>query len=116
MNALNYTILHANGHKTLGQIRDFPTDAAAVHEAITRLVAVAIGEDVQFEQLGVWYKGRRTDMFVDKTGRLKRLRRNEAATAIYRAGVVARQKPPPPVESLPWIAGDAVLLSRRVES
>ena len=114
MNALNYTILHADGHKTLGRIRNFPTDPAAAVRAVERLVAAAMGEDAHFEPVSVWHEGERTHMFVDETGHLKRLRRNEAATAIYRADVLARQKSPLPPESLSWIAGDAVLLSRRV--
>ena len=115
MNALGYTILHADGCETLGQFQDFPTDATAICEAIKRLFAM-IGEDAQFERVSVWYKGGYTDMFVNQTGRLKGLRRNEAATAICRASVLLRQKPRPPAEGLSWIAGDTVLLSRRVGS
>jgi hypothetical protein len=114
MNALNYTILHADGHKTLGQIRNFPTEPAAAFEAVRRLVAAAMGEDAHFEPVSVLHHGENTEMLVDETGRVKRLRRNEAATAIYRAGRLERQKPPFPAESLSWIAGDAVLLSKRV--
>ena len=87
MNALGYTILHADGCETLGQFQDFPTDATAICEAIKRLFAM-IGEDAQFERVSVWYKGGYTDMFVNQTGRLKGLRRNEAATAICRASVL----------------------------
>ena len=53
------------------------------------------------------------DMFVDETGHAKDLPRNEAATAIYRANWL-RQHPGTDPESLPFIAGPAVLFDRRV--
>lgn len=57
------------------------------------------------------------DMFVDDTGHLQHLPRNEAATIVYRrAALMGRARIPIPSdpESLSWIAGPAVLFSRRV--
>lgn len=58
-----------------------------------------------------------TDMFVDEMGTLKRLPRNEAATAIYRrATMMGRSGAPKPKdpEDLPAIYGPAILFDRRV--
>lgn len=56
---------------------------------------------------------KRADMFVDEHGHSKRLPRNEAATAIYRRNALLHQGVKDP-ESLPWIAGTAVLFERVV--
>jgi hypothetical protein len=54
----------------------------------------------------------RGDMFVDETGQLKDLPRNESATAMYRrAWVLATGEDP---ETLPWIAGVAVVFDEVV--
>jgi hypothetical protein len=58
--------------------------------------------------LGEW-----TDMFVDDMGALKRLPRNDAATAIYRNGFLSK-KPNDDPEKLPYIAGPAVVFLRPV--
>ncbi len=61
---------------------------------------------------------RYTDMFVSEEGKIAKtwrapLPRNEDATVIYRANIVAH-KPSTDPESLPFIVGPAVLFSRRV--
>jgi hypothetical protein len=56
---------------------------------------------------------RRADMFVDELGHQKRLPRNENATAIYRRNALLHQGEKD-AESLPWIAGAAVLFQRIV--
>jgi hypothetical protein len=53
------------------------------------------------------------DMFVDEDSHGRERPRNEAATTIYRANAL-RQFPGTDPESLPWIAGPAVLFDRRV--
>jgi hypothetical protein len=58
-------------------------------------------------------KYRRADMFVDEHGQAKGLPRNEFATAIYRRNAILRQGAIQP-ETLPWIAGVAVLFERIV--
>jgi hypothetical protein len=65
------------------------------------------------EHVSVLYNGRPADMFADERGRIKRLRRNEAATAIYRSAWLGRH-PGAMAEDLPWIAGTAVLFDRVV--
>jgi hypothetical protein len=58
--------------------------------------------------LGEW-----TDMFVDEMGALRRLPRNEAATKIYRHGILSKRPNDDP-EKLPYIAGAAVVFLRQV--
>ena len=55
------------------------------------------------------------DMFVDELGHPKGLPRNEAATMIYRRNALLNHGVTDP-ESLPWIAGPAVLFRRKVWS
>lgn len=69
----------------------------------------------RWEHVNVLFEGCRADMFVDERGRLDDLPRNEAATAIYRAGWLARYPESDP-EDLHWIAGTAVLFERIVWS
>jgi hypothetical protein len=58
--------------------------------------------------LGAW-----TDMFVDEMGALRRLPRNDAATKIYRNGFLSKRPDDDP-ETLPYIAGKAVVFLRQV--
>lgn len=66
-----------------------------------------------FEHVSVLFNGERADMFVDETGVNDGLPRNEAATAIYRAAWL-RSHPDVDPESLPHIAGIAVIPWRRL--
>jgi hypothetical protein len=54
-----------------------------------------------------------TDMFIDEMGALKRLPRNDAATKIYRNGLLS-ENPDNDPEKLPYIAGPAVVFLRPV--
>ena len=67
------------------------------------------------EHVAVLHEGRRADMFVHEDGHGLRRPRNEAATATYRASWMGRHPATDP-ETLPWIAGDAVVFSRIVWS
>lgn len=61
-------------------------------------------------------KYQRADMFVDEIGHVRAdgpLPRNESATAIYRTNALLREPGRNP-ESMPWIAGPAILFDRRV--
>jgi hypothetical protein len=58
--------------------------------------------------LGEW-----TDMFIDDMGALKRLPRNDHATTIYRNGLLSKNPNEDP-ETLPYIAGPAVVFFRPV--
>jgi hypothetical protein len=78
----------------------------------------------RFEQVSVWadFAGGThygaLDMFVDGEGLIKNLPRNEAATAIYRrAALMGKSRlpaPPSDPEQMSFIAGPAVLFSRRI--
>ena len=72
-------------------------------------------DDALMEHVAVLYQDRPTDMFVDEIGAIKRLPRNEAATAIYRANWL-KQHPRTDPESLDAIYGPAVLFHRIVWS
>lgn len=65
------------------------------------------------ERVAVLHDGAPMDMVVDEQGHMKGLPRNEQATAIYRAASLRRDPDLDP-ETLPWIAGPAVLFLRRV--
>lgn len=54
------------------------------------------------------------DLFVHECGRLLGMPRNETATAIYRSNVLVHQTPAPQPESLPFIAGPAILFRGKV--
>jgi hypothetical protein len=58
---------------------------------------------------------KRADMFVDEMGHDRGLPRNEAATIIYRRNALLYQNVKI-AETLPWIAGPAVLFERIVWS
>lgn len=58
---------------------------------------------------------RRASMFVDGDGGRKGLRRNEAATAIYRANIMRREPGSDP-ESHPFVVGTAIVFERLVWS
>lgn len=63
------------------------------------------------EHVTVMHDGKRRDMFVDDEGLLKRLPRNDRATAIYRSNWISRHPGVDP-ETLNWIAGPAILFER----
>ena len=67
------------------------------------------------EHVAVLHDGRRADMFVHEDGHGAGLPRNEAATEIYRASWLSRHPSDHP-ETLPWIAGTAVVFGRTVWS
>jgi len=67
------------------------------------------------EHVAVLHEGRRTEMFVHEDGHGEGLPRNEAATAIYRAAWL-RNHPADDPETLPCIAGPAVIFDRIVWS
>lgn len=65
------------------------------------------------ERVNVWFGEKYTDMFVDEVGIEKGLPRNERATEIYRANWL-RAHPKDDPESLPHVAGVAVVFDARV--
>lgn len=67
------------------------------------------------EHVTVLHGSRRSDMFVHEDGHGEGLPRNDAATAIYRAAWL-RDHPADDPETLPWIAGPAVVFGRTVWS
>lgn len=105
----NYTVIHPDGSEKTWNI-DLP--AAPTLQTLRSLIVPHLaGGDL--EQVGVLHNGKGTDMFVDEEGLLKRLPRNDKATAIYRAHYL-KQNPGTEPEQLGFIAGTAVIFDRRV--
>jgi GNAT superfamily N-acetyltransferase len=67
----------------------------------------------KLEHVTVLHNGKPADMFVDEDFQDKGLPRNDAATAIYRAYSLKCQPGTDP-ETLPAIAGPAIIFERRV--
>jgi hypothetical protein len=82
---------------------------AAKVESYSQFVPIIGGGCEHAEHVAVLFNGKRAHMFVDEMGHHEGLPRNDAATAIYRANWLA-QHPDCDPETLPWIAGDAVVL------
>lgn len=78
-----------------------------------REVVEPLLDGCNMERVNVLHEGRYTDMFVDETGALKSLPRNDEATAIYRNNWLTHNPGTDP-ESMPAIYGTAVLFGRRV--
>lgn len=96
--------------------RTAPLEAEPGFEALDALVRPLIGGG-DIEHVWVLAEGEDglepTSMFVDDSGHLKGLARNEAATLLYRRAHMARHPSTDP-ETLPCIVGVAVLFDRRV--
>lgn len=71
------------------------------------------GTKPNLEHVSVLFQDRPADMFVDEIGLIDGLPRNEAATDIYRS-FWRKHHPEDDPESLPHIAGPALIFSRRV--
>jgi hypothetical protein len=85
---------------------------------IEQLVLPLLGDGEPLEQVAVLYKDRPADMFVSEYGHLDHgtrgpLPRNDAATDIYRAHWRGNHPNDDP-DTLPWIAGPAVLFTNRI--
>jgi len=105
----NYTVIRPDGTE-LNLNMNLP--AAPTLQTLRSLIVPHLdGGDL--EQVGVLHNGKGTDMFVDEEGLLKRLPRNDKATAIYRAHHL-KQNPGVEPEQLGFIAGTAVIFDRRV--
>lgn len=104
-----YAILKTNGDIDVTSV-DWPAEPD--FEIIRSLVEPLL-DGADLEQVSVLHEGKRRDMFVDDSGHLKGLPRNEQATRIYRAATLSRQPHVNP-ETLPCIVGPAVLFYRRV--
>ena len=81
---------------------------AQLHRVLAPTFAPALTEHVH-----VLHDGKPADLFVDEWGVNKGLRRNAEATVIYRAAWMSAHPEANP-ETLPWIAGPAVLFHRKV--
>ena len=103
------------GDTVIARLEWWPAEPG--YEAIRDLVEPLIGGE-PLEHVSVLHNGQRRDMFVSELGQLALthrgpLPRNERATEIYRANWLSRHRYCDP-ETLPWIAGTAVLFERRV--
>jgi hypothetical protein len=94
------------------------TTTRRYYEELKRQVEAITGDPMEhvnvFTDFGGGREYRYLDMFVNEAGHLQGMQRNERATEIYRNNVMVHEPFPPPAETLPWIAGPAVLFSERV--
>ena len=104
-----FTILRADGTE---EVRTERMNATPGYMVLQVLLKPILGCEYA-ERVKVLHDGQRLDLFVDEVGAVKRLPRNEKATAIYRNAVLTLEPGADP-ESLPPIYGDAVLFARRV--
>jgi hypothetical protein len=110
-----YTIFKpGDGAVERGEV-DWPKDPG--YHLIKALVEPLFGGD-PLEHVSVLHDGRRRDMFVSEYGHMRiatrdPMPRNERATAIYRTNWMT-QHPDQDPESLPTIAGPAILFYRIV--
>lgn len=108
------------GKKPESAICRLPADhiSPRYYAALRRQVEAITGDPMEHVNVFTDFNGgndfRYLDMFVNETGHLNGMRRNERATAIYRNNIMVHEPVPPPRETLPWIAGPAVLFSQRV--
>lgn len=110
MTATGYRVI-APGDGAVKEVTiDWPSEPG--FDVINKLVKPLIGGG-NIEHVSVLHDGKRRDMFVDDEGQLKGLPRNDRATAIYRTNWLTRNPGTDP-ESMPCIAGTAVLFTRRV--
>jgi len=94
------------------EIREIELDAEPGFHELVDIIMPFLGKG-HLEHVAVLDDGERNDMFVDDMGQLKRLPRNEAATAIYRASHLSRHPETDP-ETMSYIYGVAVMFDRRV--
>lgn len=115
-----YLIMRPGQSHETGEVHDWPREPG--YDRIAALVRPLLdGADLEqvsvLADFGGGTRYEQLDMFVDDEGLIKNLPRNEAATLIYRrAAMMGKARIPPPTdpESMSYIAGPAVLFSRRV--
>jgi hypothetical protein len=98
------------GHASETHSIDWPKEPG--FDRISALVRPLL-DGAELERVAVLHHQRRTDMFVDETGALRGLPRNDEATEIYRANWL-QQHPHTDPEALPAIYGTAILFDRPV--
>jgi len=111
-----YTVLRTDGTPPLEDEVDWP-DAPSL-EQIHALVDPLLGDGEPLEHVTVLYRGARSDMFVSEVGKVHLTRRpplpvNDRATRIYQRAWLETHPEEDP-NTLPTIAGTAVLFHRRV--
>lgn len=105
----DYTIFRTDGTEERGSV-DWPQEPG--YDRISKFCEPVI-ECGLLDHASVMHDGQVMDMIVDESGHPKGLPRNEQATIVYRSYALSRNPGIDP-ESLPWIAGTAVLFYRRV--
>ena len=106
-----YTVIQPDGTEE-DRVVEWPDDPG--YDRIKSIVEPVLNGG-WLEHVTVLFNGEAHDMFVDEEGRVphKNLPRNDKATEIYRAAALSREPMRHP-ESLPWVAGPAVIFQRRV--
>jgi hypothetical protein len=92
---------------------DIPEDPDFLYDKLLEIVTPLL-DGAEFEHVYVQgHDGEPADMFIDDRGLHKDLPFNRAASDVYRRAHLKRFREDDP-EDLPYIAGPAVLFSRRV--
>jgi hypothetical protein len=112
MTRVEYHIIRASGEVS-SSFCELPDDAREAWRMVRDIVLDEIGRDNKLEHVLVYWDGKYLDMFVDENGLAQGLPRNEFATRIYRNNIMTHE-PGVTAEELPFIVGDAVLLSERL--
>lgn len=113
---IEYTVFRpGDGAVERGEV-DWPKDPA--YKTIKALVEPLLGEGEPLEHVTVLWQGKRADMFVSEYAHMvlatrAPLPRNDRATDIYRTNWMS-QHPDQDPETLPTIAGTAILFHRIV--
>jgi hypothetical protein len=108
------------GRKPEPAVVHLPTDTVSprYYPALRQQVEAIVGDPMERVNVFADFNGGREfrylDMFVNESGHLQGMQRNERATEIYRNNVMVHERVAPPAETLPWIAGPAVLFPKRV--
>ena len=110
-----YTIFRVGKAEERGEV-DWPREPG--YDKIKALVEPILGEGEPLEHVTVLWHGERADMFVSEYGHMALTTRaplpiNDRATDVYRTNWMSRHPDEDP-ESLPTIAGTAILFHRIV--
>lgn len=95
---------------------EFDLPANPGYDALNAVIRPILREDrpdAELEHVNVLFDDRHCDMFVDDMGILNGQYRNDVATDIYRAASMRRDPQQDP-ENMPYIAGTAIVFTRRV--
>jgi hypothetical protein len=112
---LQMIVMTADGKKTGKLISvELNPDGTPVFELLRSHIMTALEPAEDYEHVNVFWQGEYRDMFVDETGALKGLPRNDKATTIYLNNMRTHDPENPALIDPPAIYGPAVLFDTKV--